>query len=160
MFDKIISDLKSNAATTMQLTSLAALAGVTLLITFVFLCAAGFIYIHQQYGAIEACLAGAALFFFLTVLIGGYYMGQRSEAARKAELARIAAREKEASKPLLQAALSDPLVLATGLQIIRAVGIKRLLPVIAAGGIALGLWASRRDPDDDNSDDGATKTTR
>lgn len=160
MFDKIISDLKSNVTTTIRLTSLAALAGVTLLITFVFLCAAGFIHIYQQYGVVEACFAGAALFFFLTVLIGGYYLGQRSEAARKAELARLAAREKEASKPLLQAALSDPLVLATGLQIIRAVGIKRLLPVIAAGGIALGLWAARPDPNDDEDKNTRAKTKR
>jgi hypothetical protein len=150
MFEKIISDFKTNAATTVQLTSLAALAGVTLLVAFVFLCAAGFIYIHQNYGPIEACFAGAALFFFLTVLIGGYYMGQRSEVARKAELARLAAKEKTKDRTLLQTALSDPLVLATGLQMIRAVGIKRLLPVLAVGGVALGLWANRRDNADDH----------
>ena len=39
--------------------------------------------------------------------------------------------------------LADPMLLATGLQIVRAVGIKRLLPILAIGGVALGLMASR-----------------
>jgi hypothetical protein len=32
---------------------------------------------------------------------------------------------------------------AAGLQVIRAVGIKRLIPILAVGGLALGFLASR-----------------
>ena len=39
--------------------------------------------------------------------------------------------------------LTDPMVLATGLQIVRAIGVKRLIPIIAVAGLALGLMASR-----------------
>jgi hypothetical protein len=39
--------------------------------------------------------------------------------------------------------LADPMLLATGLQIVRAIGIKRLLPILAIGGVALGILASR-----------------
>jgi thiamine monophosphate synthase len=47
----------------------------------------------------------------------------------------------------MQAALSDPMVLAAGLQIVRTIGLKRIVPIIAIGGIALGLMASRRQGD-------------
>lgn len=139
MFDKIIDDLKARAGTQLRVTSLAAAAAATALVAFAFLCAAGFVYVYRSYGLIEACLAGAAAFFFLTVVIGGYTMALRAEAARQVEAARLAAKGKE--KTLLQTALSDPLVLASGLQVVRAIGVRRLLPLLAVGGIALGLWA-------------------
>jgi hypothetical protein len=45
----------------------------------------------------------------------------------------------------MQSALSDPMVLAAGLQIVQIIGVKRLvIPLLAVGGIALGLMASRR----------------
>jgi len=39
--------------------------------------------------------------------------------------------------------LADPMVVAAGLQIVRAIGVKRLVPIIAVAGLALGLMASR-----------------
>lgn len=140
MFEKMIDDLKARAAARIRLTSLAAATAATAFVTFAFLCAAGFIYVYQAYGLIDACLAGAALFFFLTVLIGGYTMAQRAEAERQA--ARAAKnRDKEKDKSALQAALSDPLVIASALQVVRAVGLRRLLPLLAIAGAGLGLWA-------------------
>lgn len=151
MFEKMIDDFKARAGTQLRVTSLAAAAAATALITFAFLCAAGFVYVHRTYGLIEACFAGAGVFFFLTILFGGYVMSLRAEAEQQAEAARLAAKGKE--KTLLQVALSDPLVVASGLQIVRAVGIRRLVPLLAIGGVALGLWAgagSRRDRADDS----------
>lgn len=139
MFEKMIDDFKARAGTQLRVTSLAAAAAATALITFAFLCAAGFVYVHRTYGLIEACFAGAGVFFFLTIVIGGYVMSLRAEAVRQAEAARLAAKGKE--KTLLQVALSDPLVVASGLQVVRAVGLRRLVPLLAIGGIALGLWA-------------------
>ena len=39
--------------------------------------------------------------------------------------------------------LADPAMVAIGLQVVRAVGIKRLVPILAIGGVALGLLAAR-----------------
>ena len=39
--------------------------------------------------------------------------------------------------------LSDPMLMAAALQVVRAIGIKRLVPILAVGGIALGFLASR-----------------
>ena len=37
----------------------------------------------------------------------------------------------------------DPMLVAAGIQVIRAIGIKRLIPILAVGGLALGFLASR-----------------
>lgn len=151
MFDKVIDDFRKGVSTRVQLTSLVALAGLSFAIFLAFLCAAGFVYMHQTYGLIEACFAGAATFFLVTILIGGIYMSQKAELARAAEAARVAAKEaaaKDRTKSALQTALTDPLVLATGLQVVRTVGIRRLIPLLAVSGIALGLWANHKSSND------------
>ena len=38
------------------------------------------------------------------------------------------------------------MLVATGIQLIRAIGVKRLIPILAVGGLALGLLASRNAP--------------
>lgn len=60
----------------------------------------------------------------------------------------------EAAKSTMQSALSDPMVLAAGLQIVRTIGLKRIIPIVAIGGIALGLMASRKqtEPEPEESD--------
>ena len=39
--------------------------------------------------------------------------------------------------------LADPMVVAAGLQLIRTIGIKKLIPLLAVGGLALGLMVNR-----------------
>jgi purine nucleoside phosphorylase len=43
----------------------------------------------------------------------------------------------------VHSALADPMLVAAGLQVIRAIGVKRLIPILAVGGLALGFLASR-----------------
>ena len=38
--------------------------------------------------------------------------------------------------------LSDPMLVAAGLQVVRAIGVKKLIPILAVGGLALGFFAS------------------
>ena len=134
MFQRMIDDFKRSVATSMQLTSLAAAMAFTLFVTVVFLCAAGFVYVLQSYGLIAACLAGAAAFFVVTLIVAGCYAVSKNR--RKARVA-------EPTKSALHAALSDPMLVATGIQLVRAIGIKRLVPILAVGGLALGILASR-----------------
>lgn len=140
MFQRIIDDFKEQAGTALRLTTLAAAAAVALFIATSFLCAAAFVVVLERYGLTQACLAGAALFFIVAMIAAGSYMvRQRQTEARARERARE--RAKEARSALYS--LSDPRVVATGLQVIRAVGIKRLIPILALGGLALGFLASR-----------------
>jgi len=140
MFQRFIDDFKASAGTTLRQTSLAAIAAMCLFITAAFLCAAAFIVVLNRYGPVEACLTGAALFLIVALIAGAVYMVRK----RRIE-AREAARAKAASHSLL----ADPAMLATGIQIVRLVGVKRLLPILAIGGLALGLMASRAQASDE-----------
>lgn len=145
MFQQWIDDFKTNTSTTLRLSGLVVINIIALTIAGVFLCAAGFIAISREYGSIYACLAGSALFLVVALVV----LAVHGEQKRRAEV-----RRKEAARRASQSILTDPALLATGLQLARVVGIKRLLPVIVLGGLALGLMASRRNnADDDAADD-------
>jgi hypothetical protein len=134
MFARMIDDLKQSTGTAVRLTSLAAMAAVALFVTTSFLCAAAFVAVLQSYGLIQACLTGAGIFFIVALIAAGSYMVRKR---------RIKTEVKETAKSAMQSALADPMLVAAGLQVIRAVGIKRLIPILAVGGIALGFLASR-----------------
>ncbi|KTT16540.1 hypothetical protein SB14R_23755, partial [Pseudomonas oryzihabitans] len=91
----------------------------------------------QHYGPVEACLAGAALFLVVTLVVVAVYVAHKREMQRRAEKAAKAAKSAAATM------FADPALIATGLQIVRAVGVKRLIPILVVGGLALGLMASR-----------------
>lgn len=141
MLQRLLDDIKDATGSTLRMTSLAIAVAISLLITTGFLCAAAFIFVLRKYGPIEACLTGAGIFFIVTLIAAGCYMARKRQVAR---------RPVEATKSAFQTALSDPMMLAAGLQVIRTIGIKKLIPILAVGGIALGLFAAnRRDPNDD-----------
>src|ERR1700760_2779094 len=130
MLQRFLDDFRDSTGTARRQTSLAAMAAGALLVTTSFLCAAAFIAVLNKYGPVEACFTGAAIFFVVTLIAAGTYL------VRKRQLeARAAARAKPAASSLL----ADPAMLATGLQLVRLVGLKRLVPILAIGGIALGL---------------------
>jgi hypothetical protein len=138
MLQRIIDDVRISTGTAVRQTSLAAMAAVCLFITTAFLCAAAFIAVLNRYGPVEACFAGAGIFFVVTLIAAGTYM------LRKRQLeARAAARAKAAASSAASSMLADPAMLVTGIQIVRALGIKRLIPILAIGGIALGVMAGR-----------------
>lgn len=134
MFQRIVDDVKDSTRTALQLSSLAVLIAIASFITIAFLGAAAFVAVLQAYGLIQACLAGAAVFFIVAVIAVAAYAARKKKAAMRA-----AARP----KPAAYTALADPTVMAIGLQLVRTIGMKRLIPLLAVGGIALGLLASR-----------------
>lgn len=134
MFQRIIDDVKLSIGTGLRQTSLAAMAAVALFITTSFLCAAAFVAVLDRYGPVQACLAGAAVFFIVTLITAGTYMVRKRQIERQA---------RERAKSAAKAMLADPMVMAAGLQVVRAIGAKRLIPILAVGGLALGLLAGR-----------------
>ena len=139
MFQRMIDDFRISTGTALRQTSLAAIAVIALFITTAFLCAAAFIAVLNRYGPVEACFAGAAIFFVVTLLAAGTYLLRKRQIE-----ARAAARAKAAASSML----ADPALLVTGIQIVRALGVKRLVPILAIGGLALGLMANRSQPGD------------
>lgn len=138
MFQRIIDGISASTGTTVRLTSLAAGAAFALFITTCFLCAAAFISVLNNYGPVQACLAGAGVFFLLTMAAAVSYWAYKRELRKQAQIA-----AERAAKSAASSMLADPMLLATGLQIVRAIGVKRLLPILAIGGVALGILASR-----------------
>ncbi len=137
MFAHMIDDFKNSTGLVMRQTFLVAAAAVSLFVTTSFLCAAAFVAVLQRYGLIEACLTGAAIFFVVTLIAAISYMVRKRRLKVRV---REAAKE---TKSAMQTALADPMLVAAGLQVIRAIGIKKLIPILAVGGLALGFLASR-----------------
>jgi hypothetical protein len=141
MFQRLIDDFKDSIAISIRQTSLAAAMALALVIALAFLCAAGFVYVLQTYGPIQACLAGAGVFFVVTLIVAAVYKSRQNRM--KARVKRAAREGGREAKSALHSAFADPMVVATGLQIVRAIGVKRLIPILAIGGLALGFLASR-----------------
>jgi hypothetical protein len=137
MFQRVIDDLRTSTGNALRLTSLAAASALALFVTIGFLCAAGFIFALQNYGLIPACLAGAAVFFIVALIAAGSY------AVKKHRIEARAARAAQNAKSVVHTALADPMLVSAGIQVIRAIGIKKLIPILAVGGVALGLLVSR-----------------
>jgi hypothetical protein len=89
----------------------------------------------QAYGPVEACLTGAAIFLVIALIAGTIYVVRKSRARPRAA---------GETRSALHAALSDPMLVAATVQMIRAIGVKKLIPALAVGGLALGLFVSRR----------------
>jgi hypothetical protein len=140
MFQRLADDLKDSTGTALRLTSLAAAAALALFITISFLCAAAFVFMLRRYGLVEACLTGAGVFLIVAVIAAGCYIVRKNQ---------VKARAAETAKSAVQTALADPMLVAAGIQVIRAIGVKKLIPILAVGGLALGLLASRNSSPDE-----------
>jgi hypothetical protein len=138
MFQRLIDNFKDSTSNLLRLTSLAAAAAMALLVTTAFLCAAAFVFVLQNYGPVQACLTGAATFFVVTLIAAGSYMARKKQIE-----ARAAEQAARAAKSTAQTMLADPMLVAAGIQVVRAIGIKKLIPILAVGGLALGFLASR-----------------
>ncbi|SDJ07694.1 MULTISPECIES: hypothetical protein [Bradyrhizobium] len=134
MFQRLIDDFKDSTGTALRLTSLAAAAAVALFVTTSFLCAAAFILVLDKYGPVQACFTGAAIFFVVTMIAAIWYMVRKRQIRVHAE---------QAVKSTAQTFLADPMLVAAGIQVVRAIGVKKLIPILAVGGIALGFMMSR-----------------
>jgi hypothetical protein len=134
MFQRMIDDFKDSTGTALRLTSLAAAAALAFFVTISFLCAAAFVFVFQRYGLIEACLTAAAIFLVVTLIAAGGYIALKN---------RLKQRPAEPTKSGMQSALADPMLVAAGIQVIRAIGIKKLIPLLAVGGLALGMLVNR-----------------
>ena len=133
MFQRMIGEISMAARHVMQRALLAFLMLLALLVMAAFLCAALFVHLYQSFGLIEACIVNAGVFFAVAVVMAVIYLTHRRTAKPPAP----------APRSPVQSALADPMLLATGLQIGRAIGFKRLIPVLLLGGLALGFLAGR-----------------
>ena len=130
---RIVDEFKGSVSSTLRQASLISVVVLALLIAAGFLCAAAFVVVLESYGPVAACLVLAGVFILIAAIAGVIY------GVRKRQIASRARRQRARATNLL----ADPLVLTTGLQLARSIGLKRLIPLLAIGGVALGFFATR-----------------
>ncbi len=131
MLERIFGDWRQSAGLQLRLAAIAAAASFAATAALGLLCAAAFVFVMQRAGVLEACLAVAAVFLLVALALVAICVVLRRRATH-AEAVR-----KSAQTPLL----ADPMVLATGLQILQTVGIKRALTLLAI--VGAGFLVSR-----------------
>lgn len=142
MLQRLIEDFRSGAGSAARLASLAAAVALSLFVTTGFLAAAAFMFVLPREGAVAACFAGGGVFLAIALLAAAFYaVKKRQEKQRLERAARQAAQTARSAASTL---FSDPAAIAVGLQLMRSVGIRRLVPILAIGGIAFGVWASQQ----------------
>lgn len=146
MLQRLIDGIKGDAGHTARMTALVVAVAVSLFVTTSFLCAAAFVAVLNRYGLVEACLTGAVIFFVVTLLAAASYAIRKRRAAK-----RIADAPKQV-KSSIQSMMPDPMMLASALPVIRALGPKKLVPLLAIGALALGFLAARPSGDDGDVD--------
>ena len=132
MFERLSARWKNDASGALWLLVIATASLVTATVTVGFLCAAAFVIVLQRYGLVDACLAGADVFLVATIALLGTYAIYLARRRRNAGA-------HAALEPPPLSALADPRVILAGLQIVYAIGFKRLLPILAIGGAAFAL---------------------
>jgi hypothetical protein len=150
MLQRYIDDLKHSTGASLRMTSLIAIAGFAGFIALCFACAAIFIAMLQNYGAIVACLTIAGIFVVIAGIVGLIYARKQKRARERAAAAARAAARAAASAPLI-----DPMMVATGIQVARAIGLKKLVPLLALVGVAVGYMANRGASSDNDEDENA-----
>lgn len=143
MLQRLVEDFRTGAGSAARNVALAAAIVISLFVVTGFLSAAAFMFVLPREGAVAACFAGGGVFFLIAVLAAATYAVKRQQDRRRLEQA---AREAERStKSAASTLLSDPAALAIGLQFARIIGVRRLVPLLAIGGVVLGVLASQRD---------------
>lgn len=117
--------------------------------TLVFLVFAGFIWLAGRYDPLTAALIIGGAFLLLTIIAGIATVASYRSTVTRAQI-ELANRKQQ---PWL-----DPSFLGIGMQVGRAVGWRRLIPLAALAVFAVGLakeWTGHRTPPSDNDTDDA-----
>lgn len=130
---RIVDELKDTASSAMRQASLLSAIVLALVIAAGFLCAAAFVVVLEHFGALVACLVLAGIFLLIAAIAGIVYAVRKRQNEERA-------RQRRAKAAQL---FADPVVVTTGLQVVRAIGLKRLLPLLAIGGVAMGYLMTR-----------------
>lgn len=141
MFGSLIDDLKAKVDGMLKLAVTGAIAASAAVVAFMCFTVALFLWMQQTYGTLEAWLAIGACFAALAAL-GVIFMLvlRRRELANKAKA--VSARAEEPS--MVARLLQEPAVLLAGLQMMRLVGRRGILPIVLLGAVAGGIMMNHR----------------
>ncbi len=146
MFGEMIDDLKLKLDRTLRSVVFGAVAAAALSAAVVCGMVVLFLWVSQTYGVMQAWAALGSGFAAIAILTLIAMAVSRGNSRRRIRAERIVA-EKEG--PNVTKMLQDPAMLLTGIQLLRIVGIRRLLPLLLVGGVAAGFLLSRNGSEPD-----------
>ncbi len=129
MLERLVGDWRRAAQAEIRLVAVAVAASVAATGALALACAALFATVMSHFGVVDACLTVAVVFLAVSLALLALYVVLRRRAAQAASVARAQNRS----------LIADPLVVATGLQFVQAVGLKRALTLLAIVGGAIAL---------------------
>jgi hypothetical protein len=134
MLTGLLDDLKRKVDGALKIAVAGAIAAAAAIAAFVCLSVVLFLWMQQNYGTMEAWLALAALFASVAAIGGIVVLAVRRRSPPPRQ-----PREPAAFARLLQ----EPAVLVTGLQLVRGLGVRGLLPLLLLAVIAGGVMTGR-----------------
>ncbi len=129
MLERLIGDWREATAAEIRLIAVAVAAAGAATASLGLACAAVFVAVTNRFGVVNAWLTVAAVFLAVTLALLALFVALRRRAQRAASMAKARNRS----------LIADPLVVATGLQLVQAVGVKRALTLMAIVGGAMAL---------------------
>jgi predicted Kef-type K+ transport protein len=136
MIAALFDDLKLKVDAALKAMIVLGVVAAAATAAFICLAVALFLWTEQSYGLLEAWVVLGTL--FVIVAISGALV---FVVVRRRRLKHRAAQEKSVSR-----FLQDPAVILAGLQLVRILGVRRLVPLLAIGAIAAGLMLNRPHP--------------
>jgi hypothetical protein len=133
-----IDDLKQKVDAMLKLAVAGAIAAAAATVAFFCFAISLFLWVQQNYSTLDAWLALGTLFVVVTIICGIVMIVVRRR--RPATRPEPKPREQPSTVSRL---LQEPAVLLTGLQIMRMVGPRVIVPVILLGAVAGGLLMGR-----------------
>lgn len=137
MFGSLFDDLKFKVDGMLRLAAAGAIAATAGIVAFFCFAIALFLWVQQTYGTLEAWLALATLFLAIAIA-GGIVMA----VIRRRPAMRREPKPREAPSSISKL-LQEPAILLTGLQIVRVLGVRGILPIVLLGAVAGGLMMNR-----------------
>lgn len=139
MFDNLLASVREEYRRALTITICAAIIAAAAMVAILFVGIAIFIWISENYGAVQACLAMAA-FFIVVAGVAGLTLAATQSAAREREKRRESEkkREKEAEAKNAPPAWLDPALIPALLPI----GIKAASIALRHRGLLLALVSS------------------
>ncbi len=151
MFGGLIDDFKVRLDLTLKAMIAGAIFAAAGIAAFVCGLVILFLWTLETYGTLYAWGAVAGVFgtVALLALIPLLSTGSRRRALARAAERRAAEAEAEGSRN--PEWWQDPAMLLTGVQIARAVGLRKLLPLLAVGAVVAGVAFARQPAQDDDT---------
>lgn len=142
MFGEIVDDLKLKLDLTLRSIVFGAVAAAALSAAAVCGAVVLFLWVSQTYGVMEAWAALGSAFLAVSLLTLIAMTVSRGNSRRRIRNQRTLAESEPGGIPKM---LQDPAMILTGLQLLRIIGIRRILPLLLVGGVAAGFLLNRGD---------------